>query len=416
MKKYFFSLLFLCNSIFAAPVDVFPYHFTGDYTDTALTCTSAMAPVGGCSAVLYQTQTSLTTYPAQQSLISAMPKNLPGITLAFGIGVCGSETWQWGRTAAQFASGNIPQLIAAGKSYAISFGGAGNTFKCASNANFLTTIANYVGSDPTKLKKINADIEGGATGGNFVGAIAGTTLTYTSGTVPSIGSVIMGACVAPGTEVMSGSSPTFAVNKSSTCSSGTLFSSLGTSYTQTDVNNLVSAMANAQATYPNLWFTFTVGAYGGSAPQLSLGTYGIYVYNALQATPITNYSFVLMAIDASNDTSHCIQKPDLLGCDMGASAVSATTNVNSWYGIPFNHIGLSLMIGTNDTTVDVLTIQNITTIAQFANSKNLTDLTYWDFSRDIDCAISHSVSAVCNSYGNAGTLGFTKKLLTETGY
>lgn len=53
----------------------------------------------------------------------------------------------------------------------------------------------------------------------FVGAIAGTTLTYTSGTIPVIGMQLTGTGVTAGTYIVSGTSPTFTVSTSQTTAS-----------------------------------------------------------------------------------------------------------------------------------------------------------------------------------------------------
>jgi hypothetical protein len=56
----------------------------------------------------------------------------------------------------------------------------------------------------------------------FTGSISGTTLTYTSGTVPLLGMIISGSSIASGTYIVSGTSPTFTVNTSSTAGSTTI--------------------------------------------------------------------------------------------------------------------------------------------------------------------------------------------------
>jgi len=62
----------------------------------------------------------------------------------------------------------------------------------------------------------------------FVGSISGTTLTYTSGTIPVIGMQLAGVGVTAGTYIVSGTSPTFTVSASSTV---TAISITGTNYT-----------------------------------------------------------------------------------------------------------------------------------------------------------------------------------------
>jgi hypothetical protein len=63
---------------------------------------------------------------------------------------------------------------------------------------------------------------------SFTGSIAGTTLTYTAGTIPVIGMQIAGAGVTAGTYIVSGTSPTFTVSVSQTVGS---IAMTGTNYT-----------------------------------------------------------------------------------------------------------------------------------------------------------------------------------------
>jgi hypothetical protein len=59
----------------------------------------------------------------------------------------------------------------------------------------------------------------------FTGSISGTTLTYTSGTVPLLGMIISGSSITSGTYIVSGTSPTFTVSASSTAGSTTITAS-----------------------------------------------------------------------------------------------------------------------------------------------------------------------------------------------
>lgn len=56
----------------------------------------------------------------------------------------------------------------------------------------------------------------------FTGSISGTTLTYSSGTVPLLGMIISGSSIASGTYIVSGTSPTFTVSTTSTAGSTTI--------------------------------------------------------------------------------------------------------------------------------------------------------------------------------------------------
>jgi chitinase len=78
----------------------------------------------------------------RQSLTSVMPAKLGAISLAFATGECGSETWA-GLGGPAFASANVQKLVAAGKKYILSTGGAAGSFTCGSAAGFNTFINRY---------------------------------------------------------------------------------------------------------------------------------------------------------------------------------------------------------------------------------------------------------------------------------
>ena len=72
------------------------------------------------------------------------------------------------------------------------------------------------------------------------------------------------------------------------------------------------------------------------------------------------------------------------------------------------------MIGGNDTQSEVFTIPDVSTISAYAAQKGLAGIHFWSFDRDNDCAPG-AASAICNSYGKAGRLGFTTGFLSSLG-
>jgi chitinase len=98
---------------------------------------------------------------------------------------------------------------------------------------------------------------------------------------------------------------------------------------------------------------------------------------------------------------------------MGASAIAAANSLNSAYGVPFSKIMLTPMIGGNDTP-QTFTLADVGTVSSYALSKGLAGVHFWSFDRDRDCAPG-SASATCNTYGVAGTLGFTNEFITRLG-
>ena len=68
------------------------------------------------------------------------------------------------------------------------------------------------------------------------------------------------------------------------------------------------------------------------------------------------------------------------------------------------------MIGGTDVVTEVFTLDDAVRVANFAADKGLGGIHFWSFDRDRDCPPGSAV-ATCNSYGQAGTLGFTNKFL-----
>jgi hypothetical protein len=137
----------------AAPNLIYsPYVYYGDFNDST-----------------YQFNTSLTTYPKTQTVLSAIPSNLTTLTLAFATGECGSETWS-GATGEQVASANVAAFVAAGKKYIISTGGGGHTFTCADPANFVKFVQTYYSAN---MIGVDFDIESGQTQNDVDNLVAG---------------------------------------------------------------------------------------------------------------------------------------------------------------------------------------------------------------------------------------------------
>jgi len=178
------------------------------------------------------------------------------------------------------------------------------------------------------------------------------------------------------------------------------------------ITNLVQRVITAQKTFPNLRFSFTLATLGGNSPQ-SLSSLGEMVLNTIKSLGLTKYTINLMAMDYGSTTaSNCTIVNGV--CEMGQSAIAAAENLHSFYGTPYNQIELTPMIGGNDTQADVFTVADVPTLSAYAAQKGLAGIHFWSFDRDHDCAPGAS-SPTCNSYGQAGTLGFTTRLLSSLG-
>ena len=161
--------------------------------------------------------------------------------------------------------------------------------------------------------------------------------------------------------------------------------------------------------YARLRFSFTIATLGGSGEQ-NLGPMGHAVMVALKSGGLDNAFVNLMTMDfGSTNANNCS-----IGaggrCDMGASAIAAAKSLHRHDGIPFSHIELTPMIGGNDTQDETFTIADVDTVAAFAKESGLGAVHIWSLDRDTDCPAGFA-SPICNSYGEAGTLGFTHAFL-----
>jgi hypothetical protein len=179
---------------------------------------------------------------------------------------------------------------------------------------------------------------------------------------------------------------------------------------QSVINDLVARVQAAQCAHPNLRFSFSLNSLGGNAIQ-SLDLSGQYTMSAIQTAGLTNYYINLQAMDyGAPSAAICVVVNGT--CDMAASAIAAATNLHNEYNVPYNQIELTVMIGGNDATNEIFTFSNADTVAAFVLQNGLGGLHFWSFDRDVDCTPGVS-SPTCNSYGVAGTLGFTKRFLSD---
>jgi len=179
------------------------------------------------------------------------------------------------------------------------------------------------------------------------------------------------------------------------------------------IDNLVARVKAAQGKHPDLRFSFTLATLGGNAPQ-SLGTYGVMTMNAIQAAGLQNYYINLMAMDyGSAIASNCT-----LGangqCDMGLSAINAAIHLHEYWGVPYAQIELTPMIGGNDTQGETFTLHDTDVVSSWVLSNKLAGVHFWSLDRDTDCPPG-AASATCNSYGVAGTWGFTNRFIADLG-
>ena len=181
---------------------------------------------------------------------------------------------------------------------------------------------------------------------------------------------------------------------------------------QTDINNLVQRVIAAQKTYPNLRFSFTVATFGGSANP-SLGGDGTMVMNAISTYGLKNYIINLMTMDfGTANANDCVMSGS--ACNMGASSTQAAVDLHTQYGVAYNEIEITPMIGGNDSAGETFTPSDVATVTTFVKQNALAGTHFWSFDRDRDCAAG-SATTTCNTYGSAGTLGYTNAFISGLG-
>jgi chitinase len=199
------------------------------------------------------------------------------------------------------------------------------------------------------------------------------------------------------------------------------------------IQDLVSRIKTAHATWPSLRFSLTLATLAnnagastaqslGSGAQDSFNTYGdetlaavksVLGFNGSASTWPSYLTVDLMTMDyGSASAGVCVVSGG--SCQMGQSAIQAAYNLHDVWGVPYSAIELTPMLGGNDVSSEQFTLSDADTISSFAKSQGLAGIHYWSYDRDVDCA-QGSASATCNSMGSgyAGPHGYLKRFLSN---
>lgn len=87
--------------------------------------------------------------------------------------------------------------------------------------------------------------------------------------------------------------------------------------------------------------------------------------------------------------------------DMGQAAIDAATALHSqlgqiWGSSPWSMVGITPMIGVNDSAGETFTLDNATAVKDFADSNGVQELSYWVLGRDKACATTGTLSDSCS--------------------
>jgi chitinase len=181
---------------------------------------------------------------------------------------------------------------------------------------------------------------------------------------------------------------------------------------QSDIQNLVSSAAGAQAQYPNLQFSFTLATLGASDGSYGgVNSLGNEVVEAVLGSSLKNYVINLMTMDFGNASSSvCVVSSG--SCEMAQSSIQAVKNLEHTYGIPASKIAVTPMIGMNDATTETFTIADVNTLTSYVVSNGLAGLHFWSLDRDTPCSDTYA-SPTCNSLTSTTPLEYTKQFLTD---
>ncbi|MES2116993.1 MAG: glycosyl hydrolase, partial [Pseudomonadota bacterium] len=129
------------------------------------------------------------------------------------------------------------------------------------------------------------------------------------------------------------------------------------------ISALLAAAAAVQAQRPALRFSLTVPTLAASDGSLrSLNETGVAVLGAARRSGLRDYALNLMVMDyGPASRAACVVRAGR--CQMGLSAVQAARNVHRKYGVPYEQIELTAMIGVNDVQENVFTVADARMLA-----------------------------------------------------
>ncbi|HEX3632162.1 MAG TPA: glycosyl hydrolase [Casimicrobiaceae bacterium] len=176
------------------------------------------------------------------------------------------------------------------------------------------------------------------------------------------------------------------------------------------IEALAQRVRSAQFHHPRLRFSFTLATLAASDGSLgSLNALGEQVLQAIRGAGVGDYYVNLMVMDyGAAIPGNCVVIAGV--CNMAKSAIQAAENVHARYGIPMHRIELTPMIGVNDVTANVFTLDNALLTARFVRARRLGGLHFWSLDRDAPCAPGEApgASPVCNTHDSVPRLAYTR--------
>eukprot|EP00731_Ephydatia_muelleri_P002033 Em0001g2033a len=178
------------------------------------------------------------------------------------------------------------------------------------------------------------------------------------------------------------------------------------------LSNLMKSVFYLQQMKPKLTISFTLASSASTGPDASsINELGKSVLTAARKAGL-KFVVNLMTMNYGSTPSQWIcVVDDNQKCDMGASAIQAANNLNKKHGVPFTEIALTPMIGMNDITNEIFTIEDMQMVLEFGKNYRLAGLHYWSFDRDRQCPDSPVAASPTCSGVEQGPLQYYNLLM-----
>lgn len=174
----------------------------------------------------------------------------------------------------------------------------------------------------------------------------------------------------------------------------------------------MASAEGVQTAYPMLRFSFTIATLAAADGGTGAGNLNATGVATVKASTLSNDTINLMTMDyGPASRTVCVMAGNT--CDMGASAIEAAKALNRAYGIPLSRIELTPMIGMNDVTDEVFTLDDVDEVAAYAKAAGLAGLHTWSLDRDTPCATpSRWASPTCHSVASGPSpLAYTNRFV-----
>jgi len=156
--------------------------------------------------------------------------------------------------------------------------------------------------------------------------------------------------------------------------------------THAQVDSLVQRIKAAQVRRPHLRYSFTIATFAASdGSHKSLNREGEAILKAVRRNGLREYTLNLMVMNYGPGSPAVCVLHRARECDMGKSAIQAARNVHAKYGIAYDQIELTAMIGGNDVVTNVFTLADARLLAARVKKMGLAGLHYWSLDRDQPC-------------------------------